>query len=191
MKTVILTVGPRGAGKSNFCNQIVQSHSEIVLVSRDAILIELFGSIYFSAYSGGHWVALEKIWEIIAEYMQQSEVLMILDCWNGFANERIIITKKLRSLGVERIVAWYFITPEDACLKWFMEEIKDEIKSKNLNKNPKWIKLHKEAKQESYLHDYRLYHSQPVDSTQGFDFIKKINPLEPLPFELLLREEEK
>lgn len=185
MKTVILTAGPRWSGKSTFCNQIVQSHSEIVLVSRDAILIELFGSIYFSAYSGGHWIALKKIWEIIAEYIKQSEILMILDCWNGFANERIIITKKLRSLGVESIGAWYFITPEDVCLKWFMREIEGEIKSKS----SKWIKFHKEVKQESYLHDYRLYHSQPVDSTQGFDFIKKINPLEPLPFELLLQEE--
>lgn len=187
MKTAILTVGPRWSGKSTFCNQIIHSHTEIVLVSRDAILIELFGSIYLSAYSSGHLVALKKMWEITAEHMQRSKMLMILDCWNGFAKERNTITEKLRSVGAERIIAWYFITPEDVCLKWFMGEIKNEIKGKN----PKWIKLHKETKQESYIHDYRLYHSQPVDSTQGFDFIKKINPLEPLPLELLLREEEK
>ena len=62
MKTVILTVGPRGAGKSNFCNQIVQSHSEIVLVSRDAILIELFGSIYL------FWRTLGRTGENMGDY---------------------------------------------------------------------------------------------------------------------------
>jgi len=188
MKTAILTVGPRWSGKSTFCNQIIRSRSEIVLVSRDAILIELFGSTCISPYSGGHGFALEKMWEITTEYMQRNEMLMILDCWNGFAEERNEITKKLRSIEIERIIAWYFITPEDVCLRWFMEDAEDEIKKEK----SKYRELYIKSKQTSYLHDYQLYHSQPVDFIQGFDCIRKINPVhlflpfKPFPIELLL-----
>lgn len=183
MRQVVLTVGPQGAGKSAFCNQIVQSHPEVVMVSRDAILVELFGNAYLDSYSGGHYIALEKMWEKIAEHMKRDEITMILDCWNGFARERHEITDKLRSLGVERIGNWYFVTPEADCLGWYMKEVMSETPKKD----PKWEKFRQESRRSEFQRCYKLFHSQPINIDQGFDFITKINPLESPPFESLFQ----
>ncbi len=182
MKHVILTVGPQCVGKSTFCNKIIQAHPEIILISRDAILMELFGKIYLDKYSGGHYIALEKMWEKVTEQLQKDS-LIILDCWNDSAEKRKTITEKLRSLGAQRIDAWYFVTPENTCVKWYMKEVSSEIKTVN----PKWGKLQQESMCDQFCRCYEFFHSQTVDHTQGFDFIKKIDPLETPTFEMLLR----
>jgi len=184
MRQVILTVGPQGVGKSTFCDQIVKSYPEIVLVSRDAILMELFGEVYLDSYSSGHYVALERMWELVAEHMRRDDVTIVLDCWNGFAEERRKITKKLRSLKTDMIGAWYFITPKDISLGWRMEKVRAE----NEGKDTRWKKIWEDIKRDSFLHDYQLFHSQPINCGQGFNFIVKINPLNPPPFESLFQK---
>ncbi len=61
MRRVILTVGPRGAGKSCYCQEFVQNHPEVVLVSRDAILFDLFGKTEQDPYTGNHFVAYKRM----------------------------------------------------------------------------------------------------------------------------------
>lgn len=56
MKTVMLTLGPRGAGKTTFCRKVVRARPEVAFVERDAVLVELFGSAALSPYTG--WYAM-------------------------------------------------------------------------------------------------------------------------------------
>lgn len=56
MRRVALTVGPRGSGKSSFCKGFIRSHPSVSLVSRDEILIELFGSTSLNPYAGEHFI---------------------------------------------------------------------------------------------------------------------------------------
>jgi len=183
MKQVVLTIGPQGTGKSTFCHQVIKSHPEILMVSRDAILVEMFGSAYLDSYSGGHWAALEKMWEIVKTYMSRAEVLMILDCWNCIPEERREITKNLKTLGVDRIGAWYFVTPEDVCLRWYMGRTQSELKKAG----PQWKNFREEGMRDSFLRHYEWFHSERVDCSQGFDFIIKLNPLEPPSFDALFK----
>lgn len=59
LKEVILPVGPQGSGKSAFCEKAVELDPNIVLISRDKILIELFGTVFLDSYSGGHFHAYD------------------------------------------------------------------------------------------------------------------------------------
>ncbi len=120
MKEVILTVGPQGSGKTVFCNKAVTFDPNTVMVSRDEILVELFGSVFLDSYSGGHFHAHDVMWQRIEEKIQtSSNSRFILDTWNGNSQERIAIIKKLRALGVDRILAWYFVTPVKNVSEWF------------------------------------------------------------------------
>lgn len=180
MKRVILTVGPQYAGKSTFCERVVSAHPEIVLVSRDAILTELFGTVWLDHYTGGHVVGWEKMWEIVAQRLQQDGVTMILDAWNGSACERRDFVKRLRSLGAERVEAWYFITPENFCLQWYLKGEPPDVKARN----SKWRQLIYQMRIDSYHNHYQYFHLQKVELEQGFDFIRRIDPLQTLPPDL-------
>ena len=169
MKRVILTVGPRGSGKSTFCEKVIAIHPEVVLVSRDAILLEMFGSVELSPYAGDHYIGKMRMWEIAAEYLKREDITIILDCWNGFARERYEITTNLRKLGAEVIEAWYFVTPEETVIKWTLE--REPVKS------GKWAETTRRMRADSCHHDYQLFHSQPVKPDQGFNAIHRINPL--------------
>lgn len=169
MREAIVTVGPQGAGKSTFCEKIVALYPKIKLVSRDAILLELFGSVYLNPYTGGHQLAFEKMWELVAEHLQQEDLVLILDCWNDDARGRRDITRKLRYLGAETVNAWYFITPEETCIDWVMAKLAAIAKKE---------KITFDSERESYVDYYRGYHRQPVRLIQGFDAIIKVNPLE-------------
>lgn len=179
MKQVVLTVGMQGAGKSTFCEKVISQHSQVIIVSRDEILIELFGDAYLSPYTGGHFEGLDEMWKRIAQHLQAPDITIILDCWNGFAEERQIITERLASLGVDRIGAWYFITPLEENTEWF-------VAKRKARKGEKYATWQEASDRGCAEHDYELFHQQPVETSQGFHFIVKINPLDPLPsFETL------
>lgn len=116
MKRVILTVGPQGSGKSTFCEGIAAAYPDIIIVSRDAILLEMFGSVWLSPHTGEHYAGKEKMWKILSKHLTCDSATVILDCWNGSADERLAITNKLRELGANKIEAWRFTTPEETCV---------------------------------------------------------------------------
>jgi hypothetical protein len=123
VKTVYLTSGPRGSGKSIYIKKIVACYPKIVVISRDDVLIELFGSTSLDPYGGGHYIAKKVLFEKIEKYLSSHNDLdIILDYWNGFSRERVAIIEKLRGLGADRVICWQFFVPVDVCLKWFFSK---------------------------------------------------------------------
>lgn len=166
MKTVILTSGPRGAGKSGFVDMILKQQPEIQLISRDAILMELFGDTALSPYTGGHEYAFCVMWDRIKEtlnkYKEGEDFTMILDCWNGYSQGRRHIVRRLREMGVDRVSCWYFITPADVCVRWFASKPDGDSLSPT-----------------SVRRDHGFYHQQAVNILDdGFDSVQEINPLQ-------------
>ena len=62
---VYLLVGQRGAGKSYYANKLVQNDPDLILVSRDEILIRLFGSADTNPYSGAHCLAEDEMHQLL------------------------------------------------------------------------------------------------------------------------------
>lgn len=169
MRKVILTVGPQGAGKSHLCQQIVAARPGIILISRDAILNELFGTVWLDPYTGAHLVAQEEMWRRLEAHLDQSDsATIILDAWNGFADERWEIASRLRSRDTDWIEAWRFVTPEDICVAWYLNRENKQSDDRRT----------RECRAAICRNNYRLYHEQPVEFDQGFDLIRAINPLQ-------------
>ncbi|TAK57948.1 hypothetical protein EPO17_00630 [Patescibacteria group bacterium] len=178
LKHAILTVGPQYVGKSTFCKKIVCAHPEVVYVSRDEILTEMFGSVWLSEYSGQHLLGWEKMWKIVAQQLQKNEVTIILDTWNSSPSDREKIVGKLRLLGVDRITAWRFVTPERACFRWSLK--REPFKP---GSSTKWTKFRLRARRDASRKVYQNFHSQPLGDNL-FDQVVEINPLEPQPVDL-------
>ena len=162
MKKVILTSGPRGAGKSRYCKTIVQQSPEIIIVSRDDVLMELFGKTSLNPYDGSMHYGYDVYWKRIQEILKLDNYFLIMDCWNGTSGERINTIRTLRMSGVEQVICWQFITPLQDCLKWFFqkEDSRGYIES-------------------GIRRDYALYHELAASIEEdGFDSVVKINPLQ-------------
>ncbi len=163
MKKVILTIGPRGAGKSTLCQEVLARRSDVALIERDAILRELFGATMLSPYQGEHAYAAQVLFERVGILLQRENAILILDMWNGFAQERVMIAKLLRGLGADEIEGWHFVTSEDLVVRQFLAR-----------EQP--TKLSRRAVEEGCRRDYRLFHRQHVELSQGFDAITVIDP---------------
>lgn len=162
MNTVILTIGPRGAGKTTFCKEIVKQRPDVVLVERDAILVELFGSASLSPYSGAHRAGYEILSGKVRKLLESGSATVLLDTWNGFPREREILTEHVRSLGAEFVMGWHFITSEYVTTRQFIErERSSGFQGFSTERNARA--------------DYQLYHRQPVTLDQGFDVILEID----------------
>ncbi len=125
MKRVILTCGPRGAGKTTYSKRIAKMCPQCHIVSRDAIAIEHFGSVYLSPYLVSHEFVQDKAYAMVSNILQttpdNSDVTIIFDYWNGSPIARKRIVRELRTLGVESVWAWYFVTPRKICVQQFIE----------------------------------------------------------------------
>lgn len=177
MRKAILTAGPQGAGKTSFCKEIIQHRPEVVIVELDAIweeLVEIHGksSSVFDPYCGGHLIGERLMWQRVEEKLAGSNPMtIILDAYRGFPEDRSSTAKKLRSLGVDCVELWYFVTPEAVCLQQY-----------ETREGSKWTtELQKETFLSSRQRDFRLWHSRPIEDhsdESSFDNIKMINPLQ-------------
>lgn len=174
MKTVFLTCGTRGAGKSTYCCKMLKNNPEICLVSRDSILIELFGQTELNPYEDGHHLTYKIMWERVGKELAGANgenFQMILDCWNGYPKERQGIIRKLRDVGADRVVAWVFTTPLETVIRWF-----DKANRKKGSNRKR--KLERETNEHRSRHDYELFNELAADiEKDGFDEIVYINPL--------------
>jgi len=175
MKTVYLTSGPRGSGKSTYIKELVSRHPEVSLISRDEILIRLFGSTSLESYGGGHFAAMEVLFKEVGKCLSSGEKAdLVLDCWNGFPEDRKDMIGRLRNLGADRVVCWQFITTIDMCIKWFLQ--KGDVRGYS---------------ERGARHDYRLYHRLAKDIQEdGFDGVCLVDPCQlvlpsPFPFPVL------
>ncbi|KKQ51717.1 MAG: hypothetical protein US70_C0014G0020 [Parcubacteria group bacterium GW2011_GWD2_38_11] len=179
MKTVYLTSGPRGAGKSTYVSLVRKISPEILVIDRDEIYAKEFSGCSFDPYTGMHIVAAQFFKQHIKEGIDSADedAKIIIDAWNGFGTQRKGYIRLLRDLGVETIVCWYFVTPLSACLEWFMQ--KPDIRG---------------FSEGSCIWDYNLYHEEASDinypehkiyliekddfDDSNFDMICRINPLQ-------------
>lgn len=164
-KTVFLTCGTRGAGKSTYCEAMARENPKLILLSRDNILVELFRSTELNPYEGGHYYAYRVLWEKVECCLAEvGDVQIILDCWNGFPKERKAILKRLRDAGANRVVVWRFITPLETVIGWFNNKAEDEFNSK-------------ESNERRSRYDYALFEKMSANiESEGFDDVLYINP---------------
>lgn len=176
MKEVIIPVGPQGSGKSFFCEKAVKADPNLVLISRDKILIELFGGVFLSPYSGEHFHAYDMMWRKVREQIRNTpEYRVILDTWNGTRQERATIIQKLRKLGAKRIVGWYFVTPVEAVNEWFWKKPEVAKSSDMRSRQGQNLTFFSD---DAPIRDHALFHrlASEIDS-EGFDEIVRINPV--------------
>ena len=182
MREVILTVCTRAAGKSTFCENVVAIDPSIAYISRDQILIELFGSTNLSPYGGGHMYAIEKMWEAVQEKICSTEKI-ILDTWNGNHGERQAIIRKLRQYGADRVVSWYFVTPLKFVEEWFWQKPGIAKLSEMRDRQGQGLVFYSE---DAPRHDYNLFHKWASDiDLDGFDQVIRINPVAMRPEDVL------
>ncbi len=176
MKEVILTVGPRGSGKSYFCKKAIELDPSIIYISRDELLIKLFGNTSLDPYTGYHLYAEEKLWEIIENTIGSSyELTLILDAWTGYSQERVRMIRKLRDLEVDCVKAWYFVTSVDLVSEWFWKK-PGIAKSSDMTieRDPELAFYDNDAPRR----DHELFHELALEiDSDGFDKVIRIDPL--------------
>lgn len=163
MKTVILTSGPRGSGKSTYMELVQKIHPEVKIISRDKLLMEIFGKTSLNPYAGEHEYAREifmnKLKNILAE---NGNFKLIVDYWNGFSDIRQSLIKRFREYGAQNVICWQFILPLDVCLNWFFKK----PDSKGYGKY-------------GVSNDYKFYYQTAENIEEdGFDAVYRINPLQ-------------
>ena len=168
MKTVIMTVGPQGAGKTTFCEKAVVANPDIKLISVDTFFMEKFGKLGFDPYTGEVHYAWDCFWGHLAECVASmgSKATVLLDCWNPTKGARNRIRERLESYGAERVVAWYFVTTTQTCGRWFgAREHARRRTSLDLL-------------QEMSSRNARIFHKDAEDVRQGvgFDAVHFIDP---------------
>ena len=173
--TVYLLVGQRGSGKSDYAKKIIENQPELSTISRDEILIRLFGSTDTNPYTGEQYF-VKNIMDRLLRYKlsTQTELRLILDAWTGNSKERKLIIDKLKSYGATRIIALYFITPLETVNLWFWKKPGiAKIEEMGIRQGKGLVFFSEDAP----AHDYKLFHelASQIDS-DGFDGIIRINP---------------
>ncbi len=131
MKRVILMVGPQYAGKSTFCARTVEIFPDIKWLSRDAVFIELFGTVYIGNVPRKYHEGMKEFWlRVSRELLKPGPGTILLDVFSASATEWNEMASKLSQMGADRIEAWHFVTPLNQCLAW--------IKKREPPKYPWW-----------------------------------------------------
>ena len=167
MKRVILTSGPRGSGKTTYVESFLRINPEVKSLSRDGMLVELFGRTSINPYTGDHEYVHQTFLERIKEILDKSgeNIEVVADYWNGWSSERRSLVGKFRDCGADRVICWKFVTPPDVCFDWFM-------KKSDVTGSPEHLKGY-------YEYDYELYHKTSENIEEdGFDKVYLINPLQ-------------
>lgn len=174
---VYLLVGQRGSGKSYYSERLIKQQSGLSIVSRDKILIRLFGSIYTNFYTGGVYCAQEIMMRLLRRKLTlQTGLRLILDVWTGESRERKILVRKLRECGATRVVALYFLTPLEVVQVWFWQKPEvARIKEMNDSQRKGRVFFSEDAPERDYLIFHKL--ASDIDS-DGFDEVLKIDPRE-------------
>ncbi|MCC7356203.1 MAG: AAA family ATPase [Candidatus Doudnabacteria bacterium] len=176
MKEVILTVGPRASGKSSFCERVVAVDSDIVLISRDNLIIELCGKTDLDPYSDGHRNALGMMWKMLEENLRtNSRTRIILDTWNGSSGDRTSIISRLDKLGASRISAWYFTTSIEYVSEWFWQKPGIAKMSEMRTRQHENLSFFRE---DEVRRSYELFHqlAKKIDR-DGFHEVTRLDPL--------------
>lgn len=182
MKYAVLTVGPQGSGKSTFCEKVIAANPHVQLVSRDKILIEMFGTFRFDGYSGQYKEGWEELWKRVKTALRKDDALVIVDAWNDDALSRVKITHTLRRFGADLLAAWLFSVPQEVHTEWLFARWKQENPSPE--KSSAFREMSDKARRDSFRRHHQFFEESPVTDTEDFDFIRIINPQNPVPSDL-------
>lgn len=163
MRTVVLTSGPRGAGKTTYANKVKENDSGVVILSRDNLLMRLYGATLIRKKQA--FYADHHVWDNIKETIlkqKNSGDKIILDYWNEYPYERDFIISSLRKeCNIDCIICWKFVLPVDICVKFFLKKTDRSFLGES------WCKA-----------NYELYYEQTKEiEKEGFDLVQIINPL--------------
>ncbi len=169
---VYLLVGPRGSGKSTYTKQF-DGLNDTFVISRDEILIRLFGSTHLDSYSGGHQHGDEVMNRLLRRKLStQNGVKIILDTWNGSNDERRRILEKLREYGATKVTAIFFSTRVEFVDAWFWRK-PGIVKFSERKTNKEGICYMDYAPKR----DYELFHLYAAGIEHiGFDAIVYVDP---------------
>jgi predicted kinase len=178
-KTVYLLVGPRGSGKSNYCDRMVSRQQDLAVVSRDAIMLQLFGSVHSNKYEGGHEYAFGVMQERLRTLLSaENGIRLVLDAWTGTSRERKALISVLREYGATRVIALYFITPVEYVEKWFWLKPKIARIGEMSEKHGQGYTFFGD---DVPRRDHELFHRYAADiDSDGFDQVIRVNPLQEL-----------
>lgn len=175
MKKVYLLVGQRGSGKSFYAKRLVEKYPELLLVSRDEILIEKFGSTDTSAYDGSQEYAGMILHERLKiELSVRENARLILDTWTGYSRERKYLLEDLRKYGANHIAALYLTTPLELVNSWFWQKPGIARTSEMRMRKGQDLSYFSD---DAPARDYKTFHelAQGIDS-DGFDEVIRVEP---------------
>jgi predicted kinase len=174
---VYLLVGPRAAGKTTWASAALKEKPDLLLISRDAILVELFGSEHTDPYSGAGQYVMQTLFDRLREKLTEGTAsTIVLDCWTGSSDERQPLVRKLRSYGAVKVIALLFTTPLACVEQWFWK--KPGIGRLKDIRNPGGYKLAFFG-EDAPRNDFQLFHELITTiHDDGFDQVIQINPLE-------------
>lgn len=193
MRCAALAIGPQGAGKSTFCKKMVEAEPGIVLVSRDAILLELFGSVYQEEENpGAYEAAWKEMWRIVARHLGRSDdVRLILDFWTQSARQRHAVVGTLQNFDFDRIEAWQFVTPAAVAMRWYFRREWQNIQAREQElrrrQRPEkgeeyYFKLRRAAlhdRCQEYRKHWNYFISDEPLPEEGFDQVRQIDAQSP------------
>lgn len=176
MKEAILTVGPRASGKTTFCKKALEIDPSIMFISRDELAISMYGETSLSPYGGGHFEVLEEMFKKAKEAAESNtDVTMILDCFNGNTQERKIIIRNLRKCGFDVVKAWHFVTAPKYVKEWFWKKPGIATLSEMTEKKGKGYVFYSD---DAPIRDYNLFSTLVTTiNSDGFDEVIKIDPI--------------
>jgi hypothetical protein len=175
-KTVFLTVGPRGAGKSHYCKNVLVQNCGMVFVSRDEIMMQRYGTVH-TPYGAGHPEALETVRALLHQHLSGDAGRdIVLDVWNGTSKERKELIAVSRSYGAEEVIALYFVTPVEYVERWFwLKPGVAKASEWKMRQGQECVFFSKDAPR----NDYELFHEWATDiDSDGFDRVLIVNPLQ-------------
>ncbi|TSC81496.1 MAG: hypothetical protein G01um101420_968 [Parcubacteria group bacterium Gr01-1014_20] len=174
-KCVYLLVGQRGSGKSSYAKRLLANQPELLLISRDEILVHKFGSTDTNPYGGAQWYVLEIMHRFLRFVLRTRPMAkIILDCWTEDSKDRASLVQKLREYGATRVTALYFVTSREVVNSWFWLKpgiAKMEEMGKHDGENLVYFSADAPSR------DYDTFHrlARHINS-DGFDQVIRIDP---------------
>lgn len=179
--TVYVLIGQRGSGKTYYGQRLKYNQPELSIVSRDEILMRIFGSVYLSPYSSDHELARKITSRLLRRKLSiRTGVVLVLDLWVGDSPARRNLVDKLREFGATRVVALYFVTRLEMVNQWFWLKPGIAKISEMKTRKGEGLTFFSES---APANDYEIFHknASQIDS-DGFDEVIRVDPEKDLIF---------
>lgn len=174
---VYLLVGQRGSGKNFYAEKLLSHQPELMLISRDAVLVNRFGSTDTCPYGGAQHFAAEETKRLLQEALSVDKgSRIILDYWTEDSKSRESLIRCLRQFGASKVNALYFITPLDLVNEWFWKKPGIAKLSQMRTLQDQGFTFFSE---DAPVRDHAAFHELAANiDSDGFNAVIRINPVE-------------